>query len=111
MLYCLRIFSGSPMRIIKYSNAILTTLRFISKRLAGFGLLESVFITGLLPSKTVKILCGFGLATTASTNGYSVASSLDVACGIRGLRGTDHPVFRKLHTGYYLPRTADKIKS
>lgn len=110
MLYCLRIFSGLLMRTIKYSNAILTTLRFISKRLAGFGLLESVFIIGLLPSKTAKILCGFGSATTASTNGYSVASSLDVAFGIQEFLGTDHPVFRKLHTGY-LPLTADKIKS
>jgi len=26
-----------------------------------------------------------------------VASSLDVACGIQELRGTDHPVFRKLY--------------
>lgn len=36
---------------------------------------------------------------------------LDGACGIHELRGTGHSVFHKLYTGYYLPRTADKIKS
>jgi hypothetical protein len=77
MLYCPRIFDGLPMRIIKYSSVIPTTLRFISRKLEGFGLLELVFTTELLPSKTVRILCGFGLVTTASMSDWSVVVKRD----------------------------------
>jgi hypothetical protein len=66
MLRFLRISNDSLMKTISFSNEILTTLRFISRRLADIGRLA--WVSTIAPSllKIVQILFGSGSATTAS---------------------------------------------
>jgi len=70
MLNCLKIFSVLPKKITRYSNEPPIILRFISRKLEGFGLFELAFIIEPLLSKTGKMLSGFGLVTIASTTDF-----------------------------------------
>ena len=70
MLNCLKIFSVLPKRITRYSNETPIILRFISRKLEGFGRFGLVFIIEPLPLKMGKISSGFGLVTIASMTDF-----------------------------------------